>query len=65
MPALPKPDWEKLTAAIYPNLSDEERAALARGWSANYDRFAPLKEQLTGEHDPDAVFLPDFEEPRA
>lgn len=58
MPLPPVPDWAKLTAALYPHLSEPEREALTRIWATNYQNFHPLKSQITGEIDPDPVFHP-------
>ncbi len=56
MPLPPTPDWAKLVEATYPQLSGPEREALRKIWAANYQNFAPLKAQLTGEIDPDTAF---------
>jgi hypothetical protein len=47
------PDWAKLTAALYPHLTDAERENLRRIWAGNYEKFAPLKAQLDTGLDPD------------
>ena len=56
MPLPPTPDWAKLVEATYPHLSDSEREALRKIWATNYQNFAPLKAQLSGEIDPDPAF---------
>lgn len=56
MPLPPTPDWAKLVEATYPHLSDSEREAMRKIWATNYQNFAPLKEQLSGEIDPDPIF---------